>query len=138
MERIPSGGRKALLAGLVVSLAPVGLTAVAAQSSAPPRQVFVGFENVPGIPEHALVRRHGGVVRFAFPSVGALAIDIEADRIAALAREVGVAYVEEDPVREPLGLSTAELTPSLENGLYGLVTTRAVDAHAADNWEEAH
>jgi subtilisin family serine protease len=89
----------------------------------------VGFKNTPGASERALVQRHGGTVRFAFPSVKALAIDIAGDKVGEIAREGGVSYVEQDPVREPSGLATSQLTPSLTNGLYGLVTTHAVDAH---------
>jgi subtilisin family serine protease len=91
----------------------------------------VGFAKTPGASERALVQRYGGTVRFAFPSVNALAIDLASDKVAGLARESGVRYVEEDPVREPLGLADSQLTPSLTNGLYGLITTHAVDAHAA-------
>lgn len=72
-------------------------------------------------------RRHGSL---RLPSVNALAIDLAGEKIGELARESGVQYVELDPVREPLGLAQSQLTPSLSNGLYGLITTRAVDAHA--------
>jgi subtilisin family serine protease len=124
--------KKALLTSLAMLLAAVGITAAAsAQSPASQQQVFVAFENTPGAAERALVQRHGGTVRFAFPSVKALAIDVAAGKVAELAREAGVRYVEQDHVREPSSLATAQLTPSLTNGLYGLVTTDAVDAHAA-------
>jgi subtilisin family serine protease len=102
-----------------------------AQSPASQQHVFVGFKNTPGASERALVQRHGGTVRFAFPSVKALAIDVAGGKVGEIAREVGVSYVEQDHVREPSSLATSQLTPSLTNGLYGLVTTHAVDAHAA-------
>jgi subtilisin family serine protease len=119
------------LAVLAALLAVFALTASAsAQSTAPREHVLVGFAKAPGASERALVQRHGGTVRFAFPSVNAFAIDLDSEKIGALAQESGVRYVEQDPVREPLGLADAQLTPSLSNGLYGLITTRAVNAHA--------
>ena len=125
--------RKLLLAVFVVALA---LTAAAATGSAAAPQsgrehLLVGFSKTPGAPERALVARHGGTVRFSFPQVDALAIDLDSAKISDLAREGGVAYVEQDPERTPLGLSDAQLVPSITNGLYGLVTTHAVDAHTA-------
>jgi subtilisin family serine protease len=123
--------KNVFLAVLAASLAVFALTAsAAAQSPSPREHVFVGFAKTPGAAERALVQRHGGNVRFAFPSVNAFAIDLESAKIGELARESGVRYVEQDPVREPLGLADAQLTPSLSNGLYGLLTSRAVNAHA--------
>jgi subtilisin family serine protease len=119
------------LAVVAAMLAVFALTASAsAQSPAPREQVFVGFAKTPAAAERALVQRHGGNVRFEFPSVNAFAIDLAGDKIGELARQSGVRYVERDPIREPLGLADAQLTPSLSNGLYGLITTRAVNAHA--------
>lgn len=98
-------------------------------ASAPAREsLFVGFSKAPGAAERALVTRHGGNVRFSFPRVKALAVDLDSAKVGELAREAGVAYVEQDPVRTPSDLETSQLTPSLSNGLYGLVTTKAVDA----------
>jgi serine protease len=124
--------KNVFLAVLAASLAVFALTASAsAQSAAAREHVLVGFAKTPGASERALVQRHGGTVRFAFPSVNAFAIDLDSEKIGALARESGVRYVEQDPVREPLGLADSQLTPSLTNGLYGLITTRAVNAHDA-------
>ncbi len=124
--------KKALLASLASFLALVGLAAGASAQSSPAQQpVFVGFKNTPGASERALVQRYGGTVRFAFPSVKALAIDVAGGKVGEIAREAGVSYVEQDPVREPASLTTSQLTPSLTNGLYGLVTTHAIDAHTA-------
>jgi subtilisin family serine protease len=120
-----------LLAVLAAFVAVLGLTASASAQSSARQHVLVGFSKTPGASERAAVQRHGGNVRLAFPSVNALAIDLDGDKLGALARESGVRYVEEDPVREPLGLADAQLTPSLQNGLYGLITTRTVNAHAA-------
>ena len=123
--------KRAVLASLATLVAVFGMTAGAsAQSHAAREHAFVGFKNTPGPAERALVQRHGGNVRFEFPSVNALAIDVESTKVGEIAREGGVQYVEKDPVRKPLGLEDEQLTPSLSNGLYGLITTRAVNAHA--------
>jgi subtilisin family serine protease len=115
---------------LAATLMVFALTAGAsAQSAAAREHVFVGFAKTPGATERALVARYGGTIRFAFPSVNALAIDLSSEKVGDLARESGVRYVEQDPVREPLGLADSQLVPSLTNGLYGLITTHAVDAH---------
>jgi subtilisin family serine protease len=95
--------------------------------------LFVGFTQTPRAAEQALIERYGGTVRFSFPSVNALAIDLDTAKIGDLAREAGVSYVEQDPERVPSGLNdleTTQLVPSLTNGLYGLVTTNVVSAHS--------
>lgn len=100
-------------------------------SLASARQVFVGFHARPGAAERAAVERTGASVRREFADLNAVAIEVNGANVAELARLGGVAYVEEDPIRTKLGLADAELAPSLSNGLYGLVRTQAVDAHAA-------
>jgi subtilisin family serine protease len=92
---------------------------------------MVGFDRTPGASERALIARNGGSVVHEFPSIGVLAVSLEDARVGDLARERGVSYVEVDEPRYPLGLADAQLSPSLSNGLYGLIRTRAVDAHAA-------
>jgi subtilisin family serine protease len=99
--------------------------------ASPRERLFVGFTKTPGAAERALVERYGGKVRFSFSSVNALAIDLDSAKIGVFAREGGISYVEKDPVRTPLDLSKEQLTPSLSNGLYGLITTHAVEAQAA-------
>jgi serine protease len=120
----------ASLAGLVLAAAG----GAGARSAAAPEHLFVGFTKTPGAAERALVQRYGGTVRFSFSAVDALAVDLDQGKVGDLAREAGVAYVEQDPVRTPSGLSdleTSQLTPALSNGLYGLVTTDAVGAHSS-------
>ena len=116
---------------LIISVAMAGIAAGQGGGASHRQHLFVGFSKTPGAAEHALVQRYGGTVRFSFPSVNALAIDLDDANISALAREGGIRYVEKDPARAPLGLADAQLTPSLSNGLYGLITTQALDAQAA-------
>ena len=111
-----------------------GPASAAAQGAAAPgrERLFVGFAKTPGASERALVARFGGTVRHSFPSIDALAIELDSAKVSDLARAGGVRYVEQDPVRKPLSLldlEHAQLVPDISNGLYGLVTTNAVAAH---------
>jgi subtilisin family serine protease len=94
------------------------------------QKIFVGFQNKPGTKERILVQRHNGRIRHEYPEVQAFAIDIPTNQRDALSREPGVLYVEDDPIRYPLGLSDSELEPSMSNGLYGLITTYSTTVHA--------
>jgi serine protease len=127
-----SHARLAAASALFVVGAAMAAVAAGQGGGASPREhLFVGFSRTPGAAEHALVERYGGKVRFSFPSVNALAIDLDSAKIGVFAREGGISYVEKDPIRAPLGLSSEQLTPSLSNGLYGLITTHALEAQAA-------
>lgn len=120
----------AVVAGVALLLAATA-AAEPGRGAEPSGRFMVGFERTPGASERALIARHGGSVVHEFPSVGVLAVSLEDARVGDLARERGVSYVEVDEPRYPLGLADAQLSPSLSNGLYGLIRTRAVDAHSA-------
>jgi serine protease len=115
----------------VVGVTMAAIAAGQGSGASQREHLFVGFAKRPGAAEHALVERYGGKVRHSFPSVNALAIDLDSAKIGVFAREGGISYVEKDPIRTPLGLADAQLTPSLSNGLYGLITTHALEAQAA-------
>jgi subtilisin family serine protease len=128
---------KAFLAALAVAAFAVVAGASAASSASPSstKHLMVGFGHTPNAADRAFVAGLGGTVRYSFPSIGVLAVDVPADKVADVKGHGGVSYVEDDPVRTPASLSsdlpTSELTPSIDNGLYGLVTTHAVDAQSA-------
>ena len=105
--------------------------ASAATAAERSERFLVGFESGPGGAERDLARSQGARIRYTFPEADALAVAGPPDRVRGLERKARVRYVEEDARRRPLGLSDAELQPSRSNGLYGLVTTKAVDAHSA-------
>lgn len=95
------------------------------------KNLFVGFKERPTAAQARLLESHGARIRSVFANINAIAIDLDEARIGDVARAQGVDYVEEDPMRYKLGLGDTQLTPSLANGLYGLVTTKATAAHAA-------
>lgn len=121
------------------SLAWLGLTAslslLAADgpgaAPASRKNLFVGFKERPTPAQERLLESHGARIRSVFANVKAIAIDLDEARIGDVARAQGVDYVEEDPMRYKLGLGDAQLVPSLANGLYGLLTTKATAAHVA-------
>ena len=129
--------KKALFAALVVGTIALVAGATTA-SSAPPstlQHYMIGFTHSPTAADKALVTNHGGVVRYSFPSINVLAVDLASNQVNDVKQAAGVSYVEADPVRTPMSLSSnlqsSELTPSIDNGLYGLVTTHSVEAQAA-------
>jgi subtilisin family serine protease len=92
---------------------------------------LVAFKNGFGPAERAVLANHGASVKKELGFLKAAAVHMPAGRAAALAKHPNVAYVEVDEFRTKLGLSSAQLAPSTANGLYGLVTTRSTDSHAA-------
>lgn len=127
--------KKLPLAVLALAVLLLAATAAAAPApnagSSPDRgRMLVGFDRAPAASDRAAIARLGGVVRRDFSELGALAVDISSSRVGELARLGGVSYVEQDELRYPTGLATQQLTPSLSNGLYGLLTTKATTAHS--------
>ncbi|MEX2211514.1 MAG: S8 family serine peptidase [Gaiellaceae bacterium] len=118
-----------LLALLLLAAGAAAAPAPNASSSSERARVFVGFDRAPTAADRAAIERSGGAVRADFSELGALAVEIDAGAVGQLARLGGVSYVEPDELRYALGLATAQLAPSMSNGLYGLITTRSVNAH---------
>jgi subtilisin family serine protease len=91
---------------------------------------FVGFTGPINANDEASLRSQGIALGNAFPQVQAIEVLItNRNQLNAIQRNPRVAYVEVVPMRYADSLSNAELTPTLNNGLYGLVTTKAVDVH---------
>lgn len=127
---------KAFIAALAVSAFALLVGASAASSAQPSLQHYmVGFDHPSNATDTALVKSHGGSVRHSFPSIDVLAVDLPSNQVNAVKQSTGVSYVEADPVRKPLSLSndllTSEYQATATNGLYGLVTTHALQAQAA-------
>jgi len=109
---------------------------VSAASSASSKQdLLVGYDHAPTAADRAAITAAGGTVRHAFGSIGVLAVNLPSGKASDIRSTQGVSYVEPDAVRVPLSLSSdllaSEFVPSATNGLYGLVTTHAVEAQAA-------
>ncbi len=117
--------------------AVAGVPAAAATAAVPAPagdtvHVLVAYDRLPPTaPGKRLVA--GGVdarVRHVLANVSVLALELPAAQLAALRQTPGVRAVEEDPERWVLAKpASTELVPSIDNGLYGLVTTKVVDVH---------
>lgn len=91
---------------------------------------YVGFKSTVTESDRQMLRSHGASVREEVPESRAVEVRVNnAQQLQALSRNPNVAYVEEVPMRYKLDLGTSQLTPSLSNGLYGLVTTKSTNAH---------
>jgi subtilisin family serine protease len=128
---------KAFLAALAVSAFALIVGASAATSAPSREHLLVGYNHAPTAADRAAIASLGGKIRREFGSISALAVDLPSGKAASIRSQSGVSYVETDGIRTPLSLSgtlpTTQLVPSLDNGLYGLVTTHTVEAQAAGN-----
>jgi len=129
--------KKAFFAALAVGAIALLAGATTARSAQPSslQHYMIGFGHTPTAADKALVKNHGGTVRYSFPSIDVLAVDLAPSQVNAVKQSAGVNYVEVDGVRTPQSLSgdleASELVPSIDNGLYGLVTTHAQQAQDA-------
>ena len=128
---------KAFLAALAVGAFALIGGASAATSAPSHEHLLVGYNHAPTAADRAAIANVGGKIRREFGSIAALAVDLPSGKASSIRSQSGVSYVETDGVRTPLSLSgtlpTSQLVPSLDNGLYGLVTTHTVEAQAAGN-----
>ena len=122
----------ALLATLALAGGPTaGVGASDNEGSGERVRVLVRFSSgVDAADRERLAGRFHGRLRRDLGAWQIAALELPAAEVAALRRAPGVARVEPDPVYRAAALALAELTPALDNGLYGLVLTRAVEAQA--------
>jgi subtilisin len=100
------------------------------RAEAVPDQYFVAFRDGLTADKIDKVKSLGIRVRKHFPEVRAIAIKINnAHQLAALQRNPHVEYIEQEPMRYKMDLSTSQLTPSMSNGLYGMLTTKSTTVH---------
>lgn len=122
---------------VVLALAALALAGGASAGGNAPAKtdLIVGYDHAPTAADIAAIAKAGGTLRREFKSINALAISLPSGKAGALNGKPGVSYVESDAIRTPQSLSgtlpTAQLAPSLDNGLYGLLTTNAAAAQSA-------
>jgi subtilisin family serine protease len=125
-----AGHRTAIVLGALAAFAALLLTTAASAAADQRQNVIIGYAGSDAS-ARALVSKYGGSVKHGFPSINALAASLDSVRVADLAREGGVRYVENDAPRTALGLSeldNSQLVPASSNGLYGLVMTKEFPA----------
>ena len=129
--------KKAFFAALALGALALLVGATAAGSARPVslQHYMIGFDHSPSAADKTMVKKHGGAVRYSFPSIGVLAVDLASDQVNSVKQTAGVSYIEADPVRTPLSLheelQASEYPATAGNGLYGLVTTHTLEAQAA-------
>jgi len=95
---------------------------------------YVAFKGGASANDRASLKAQGMTIREEFAEANAIEIRTSNPHAAAaLAQNPRVEYVEPVPARYKMDLGTTQATPSLANGLYGLLTTKATTVHAR-NW----
>lgn len=116
----------------VVLAAAVAIPAAAARPEKVEGNYYVAFKNGVQASDRAMLKSQGAAVRDEFPEARAVEVRLSnAMALQGIANNPRVEYVEEVPMRYKLDLSTAQLAPSLANGLYGVLTTKSNVANAA-------
>ena len=115
---------------VVVLAATLAIPVFAARPEKVEGAYYVAFKNGVGNSERALLKSNGAAIREEFPELRVVEVSQRnPNAIAALAQNPNVEYVEEVPLRYKMDLGSAQAVPSLANGLYGLLTTKATTAH---------
>jgi subtilisin family serine protease len=114
--------------------AALALPAFAAKPEKLDGAFYVAFKDGVKEKNKSMVKSHGAEVSGEFAEAGAVEIRIKNPvALQAIETNPNVLYVEEVPMRYKLDLSTQQVVPAATNGLYGLVTTKAVNVHAVGN-----
>jgi subtilisin len=90
---------KSMLAGLlVVCLVSAGLAGAANDNAGGPERipVLIGFRQTPGPSDQALVRAHGGVIKYTYTLVPGIAASVPKTAIDGLSRNPNVTMIDED------------------------------------------
>ena len=91
---------------------------------------YVGFKASASNSDRAMLKGAGASIRAEFGELKAIEVSLKNPQAAeAISRNPNVEYVEAVPTRYAMDLGTTQATPSLSNGLYGLITTKATVAH---------
>lgn len=115
---------------VVVLAAILAIPVFAAKPEKVDGAYYVAFKNGVGNSERALLKSNGAAIREEFPELRVVEVSQRnPNAIAALAQNPNVEYVEEVPMRYKMDLGSAQAIPSLSNGLYGLLTTKATTVH---------
>ncbi len=92
---------------------------------------YVVFRSNASNADKDMLKANGASIRGEFPEVRAVEIQARNPQaLEAISRNRNVEFVEPVPMRYKLDLAGAQASPSLANGLYGLLTTKSATAHA--------
>ena len=125
--------RRFLITCVLAATACFVVTAARAQGGRldfAPSEYFVGLRGGISDENVAALKGLGATIKSKYSGIRAVGIRAYDAAAQAIARNPRVKYVERVPMRYALGLEDEQLAPALNNGLYGLITTRAVEAHS--------
>src|SRR6266545_1893207 len=88
-----AGHRAAIVSGALAAFAALLLTTPASAAAENRQNVIIGYAGSDA-GARALVTKYGGSVSRSFPAINAIAASLDSGRVADLAREGGVRYVE--------------------------------------------
>lgn len=92
---------------------------------------YVVFKDKASKADKDMLKANGASVKAEFDEVRAIEIHSKNPQaVEAISRNSKVEFVEMVPMRYKLDLAGAQATPSLANGLFGLLTTKSTVAHA--------
>lgn len=95
---------------------------------------YVAFKNGVTQGNRGLLKSAGAEISAEFDSLRTVEVKLRnANAAAALAQNPNVEYVEEVPMRYRMDLGSAQLAPSLSNGLYGVLTTKSNVVNSTGN-----
>jgi subtilisin family serine protease len=122
--------RRTLLTAMLLFV--VGILPLAAQRpDFAANHYFVGFREPITANDTSFLQAQAVQIRWTFGQIRTIEIVVRsAAQLAAIQRNSRVEFVEEVPMRYAESLSTEQLVPSPTNGLYGLVTSKAVNVHS--------
>jgi subtilisin family serine protease len=130
-RRQRSRGRLVFAALIGGAAALAGIAAADREPAEARVRVLVRFARDVELDERlAVAWRSRGVLRRDLGDWGIAAVELPSSQVEALRRAPGVATVEPDTIHRAAALALAELEPTLDNGLYGLVVTKALAAQA--------
>lgn len=115
---------------VLVLVAALAIPAFAAKPEFAPGRYYVVYKQKADKADKDLLKANGGTIKDEFEQLNA--IEVESDNPAAMdaiSKHSKVDYVEMVPMRYKMDLASAQAVPSLSNGLYGLLTTKATTVH---------
>lgn len=117
---------------VAVLIATMAIPVFAAPKDKEENAYFVGFKSGVRNSDKAMLKGHGAELGDDVPESNAVAIRIKnPNALQAIANNPNVEYVEEMAWHVAMDLAGTQATPSLANGLYGILTTKSNVAHSA-------
>lgn len=123
MKYLRTLGIYLIIFSLIIILVPIATQAQEPQKT----RVIIGFNQMPGSAEEALIRSLGGKVRHTYTIIPSIAAELPEQAIEALSKNPRVRIIEPDAIAYEIGSYEEEL-----NKTWGMVRIGEGAAHAAE------